>query len=75
MKGVTMNANPTNATSTTSHGARRRRLLITLSGWKHLVLKGPGPVFSDLWGQMQHAMLWQPQASNSSPISSSRLPS
>jgi NitT/TauT family transport system permease protein len=33
--------------------------LITLSGWKHLVLKGPGPVFSDLWGQMQHAMLWQ----------------
>ena len=33
--------------------------LITLSGWKHLVLKGPGPVLSDLWGQMQHAMLWQ----------------
>ena len=33
--------------------------LITLSGWKHLVLKGPGPVFSDLWGQMQHGMLWQ----------------
>jgi NitT/TauT family transport system permease protein len=33
--------------------------LITLSGWKHLVLKGPGAVFSDLWGQMQHAMLWQ----------------
>jgi len=33
--------------------------LVTLSGWKHLVLKGPGPVFSDLWGQMQHAMLWQ----------------
>jgi NitT/TauT family transport system permease protein len=33
--------------------------LITLSGWKHLVLKGPGPVFSDLWGQMQHAQLWQ----------------
>ncbi len=33
--------------------------LITLSGWKHLVLKGPGPVFSDLWGQMQHAMLWE----------------
>jgi NitT/TauT family transport system permease protein len=32
---------------------------ITLSGWKHLVLKGPGPVFSDLWGQMQHAQLWQ----------------
>jgi NitT/TauT family transport system permease protein len=33
--------------------------LVTLSGWKHLVLKGPGPVFSDLWGQMQHAQLWQ----------------
>jgi NitT/TauT family transport system permease protein len=32
--------------------------LVTLSGWKHLVLKGPGPVFSDLWGQMQHAQLW-----------------
>jgi NitT/TauT family transport system permease protein len=33
--------------------------LVTLTGWKHLVLKGPGPVFSDLWGQMQHAQLWQ----------------
>ena len=33
--------------------------LVTLSGWKRLVLKGPGPVFSDLWAQMQHAMLWQ----------------
>jgi NitT/TauT family transport system permease protein len=33
--------------------------LVTLSGWKRLVLKGPGPVFSDLWGQMQHAQLWQ----------------
>jgi NitT/TauT family transport system permease protein len=33
--------------------------LVTLAGWKHLVLKGPGPVFSDLWGQMQHAQLWQ----------------
>jgi NitT/TauT family transport system permease protein len=33
--------------------------LVTLSGWRHLVLKGPGPVFSDLWGQMQHAQLWQ----------------
>ena len=32
--------------------------LVTLSGWKHYVLKGPGPVFSDLWGQMQHAQLW-----------------
>jgi NitT/TauT family transport system permease protein len=33
--------------------------LVTLTGWKHYVLKGPGPVFSDLWGQMQHAQLWQ----------------
>jgi NitT/TauT family transport system permease protein len=32
--------------------------LITLTGWKKLVLKGPGPVFSDLWQQMQHGMLW-----------------
>ncbi|MGO8959236.1 MAG: ABC transporter permease [Streptosporangiaceae bacterium] len=32
--------------------------LITLSGWKKYVLKGPGPVFSDLWQQMQHGMLW-----------------
>jgi NitT/TauT family transport system permease protein len=33
--------------------------LVTLSGWKHYVLKGPGPVFADLWDQMQHAQLWQ----------------
>jgi len=32
--------------------------LITLTGWKKYVLKGPGPVFSDLWQQMQHGMLW-----------------
>jgi NitT/TauT family transport system permease protein len=32
--------------------------LVTLSGWKKLVLKGPGPVFSNLWQQMQHGMLW-----------------
>jgi NitT/TauT family transport system permease protein len=32
--------------------------LIALSGWKKLVLKGPGPVFSDLWQQLQHGMLW-----------------
>jgi NitT/TauT family transport system permease protein len=32
--------------------------LITLTGWKKLVLKGPGPVLSDLWQQMQHGMLW-----------------
>ncbi len=33
--------------------------LVTLSGWKHYVLKGPAPVFSDLWSQAQHAQLWQ----------------
>jgi NitT/TauT family transport system permease protein len=33
--------------------------LVTLVGWKHYVLKGPGPVFADLWDQMQHAQLWQ----------------
>jgi NitT/TauT family transport system permease protein len=32
--------------------------LVTLTGWKKYVLKGPGPVFSDLWRQMQHGMLW-----------------
>jgi NitT/TauT family transport system permease protein len=33
--------------------------LVTLSGWKHYVLKGPGPVLSDLWDQLQHAQLWE----------------
>ena len=32
--------------------------LITLSGWKHYVLKGPAPVFSNLWSQMLHGQLW-----------------
>jgi len=32
--------------------------LITLAGWKKYVLKGPAPVFSNLWQQMQHGMLW-----------------
>jgi NitT/TauT family transport system permease protein len=32
--------------------------VVTLTGWKKYVLKGPGPVFSDLWQQMQHGMLW-----------------
>jgi NitT/TauT family transport system permease protein len=32
--------------------------LIALAGWKKYVLKGPGPVFSNLWQQMQHGMLW-----------------
>jgi NitT/TauT family transport system permease protein len=33
--------------------------LVTASGWKHYVLKGPSPVLSSLWDQMQHAQLWQ----------------
>jgi NitT/TauT family transport system permease protein len=32
--------------------------LVTLSRWKHYVLKGPGPVLSSLWDQAQHAQLW-----------------
>jgi NitT/TauT family transport system permease protein len=32
--------------------------LVALSGWNQYVFKGPGPVFSDLWQQMQHGMLW-----------------
>ena len=34
--------------------------LVTLTGWKHYVLKGPGPVFSNLWNQMLHGSpsLW-----------------
>ncbi len=32
--------------------------LVTLSGWKKYVFKGPGPVLSNLWQQMQHGMLW-----------------
>ncbi len=33
--------------------------LIHLSGWKADVLPGPAAVFSDLWAQMHHALLWQ----------------
>jgi NitT/TauT family transport system permease protein len=32
--------------------------LVTLSGWKHLVLKGPGPVLSNLWSQLVGGQLW-----------------
>jgi NitT/TauT family transport system permease protein len=32
--------------------------LVTLTGWKHLVLKGPGPVLADLWDQAVHGNLW-----------------
>jgi NitT/TauT family transport system permease protein len=28
--------------------------LVALSGWKHFVLKGPGPVFASLWDQAFH---------------------
>jgi NitT/TauT family transport system permease protein len=33
--------------------------LVTLSGWKSYVVKGPATVLSNLWGQARHAMLWQ----------------
>jgi len=33
--------------------------LIHLSGWKHDILPGPAAVFSDLWQQMHHLLLWQ----------------
>jgi len=33
--------------------------LVHLSGWKSLILPGPAAVFSGLWAQMQHALLWQ----------------
>ncbi len=32
--------------------------LITLTGWRKYVLKGPSPVFASLWQQMQHGMFW-----------------
>ncbi|MGO8885230.1 MAG: ABC transporter permease [Streptosporangiaceae bacterium] len=32
--------------------------LVVLTGWKQYVLKGPGPVFSDLWHQMVSGQLW-----------------
>jgi NitT/TauT family transport system permease protein len=33
--------------------------LVVLAGYRKYVIKGPGPVFADLWGQMQHLQLWQ----------------
>jgi NitT/TauT family transport system permease protein len=33
--------------------------LIHLSGWKADILPGPAAVFSNLWAQMHHALLWQ----------------
>jgi NitT/TauT family transport system permease protein len=32
--------------------------LVTLSGWKKYVIKGPGPVFSNLWNDALHGNLW-----------------
>jgi len=32
--------------------------LIALTGWKHYVLKGPGPVLASLWDQAVHGNLW-----------------
>jgi NitT/TauT family transport system permease protein len=32
--------------------------LVHLSGWKRDILPGPAPVFSDLWAQSQHGLLW-----------------
>jgi NitT/TauT family transport system permease protein len=33
--------------------------LVHLSGWKSDILPGPAAVFSDLWAQLHHALLWQ----------------
>jgi NitT/TauT family transport system permease protein len=32
--------------------------LITLTGWKHYVFKGPAPVFANLWHDAVHGNLW-----------------
>jgi NitT/TauT family transport system permease protein len=32
--------------------------LVTLTGWKHYVLKGPAPVLSNLWSQLAGGQLW-----------------
>ena len=33
--------------------------LVHLTGWKQNVVKGPATVFSDLWQQLHHALLWR----------------
>jgi NitT/TauT family transport system permease protein len=33
--------------------------LVALTGWKSMVLKGPGTVLPDLWSQLHHPLLWQ----------------
>ena len=32
--------------------------LVHITGWKHLVLKGPGTVLSELWQMAQHGLIW-----------------
>jgi sulfonate transport system permease protein len=32
--------------------------IVTLTGWKHLVLKGPGTVLPDLWQMVRHEQIW-----------------
>jgi NitT/TauT family transport system permease protein len=32
--------------------------LVTATGWKHYVIKGPGPVLANLWDQVTHGQLW-----------------
>ena len=32
--------------------------IVHLTGWKHLVLKGPSAVLSDLWQMVRHEQLW-----------------
>jgi NitT/TauT family transport system permease protein len=33
--------------------------VVHLTGWKNLVLKGPGTVLPDLWQMAHHALIWQ----------------
>jgi NitT/TauT family transport system permease protein len=33
--------------------------LVHLSGWKDTILPGPAAVFSNLWAQLQHGLIWQ----------------
>jgi NitT/TauT family transport system permease protein len=33
--------------------------LVHLSGWKNTILPGPAAVFSNLWAQLQHGLIWQ----------------
>src|SRR5580692_10799905 len=33
--------------------------LVHVSGWKKLVLPGPGPVIANLWDQLHTSLLWR----------------